>query len=111
MTLDNFGGMAHGELRHKKIDLALGPNTLVGAVEGKRVKVFRWILSSDTAMRFSLCSGKQGIFDFYGLEHFGIPLTSDMDSPIFVTNVGEELILFASETGNANVYVQYKVEE
>lgn len=111
MALESFETTTGETIEHKNVTLAAGDKVLVTAEAGKRIKVFRFMLSGDAVVRFTLYSGSKMIFTFYGMEHFGVPLMSvDEHTPIFITNSGEALMLNASGAVHANVYLQYKVE-
>jgi len=111
MTLESFGSISHGPLAHENITISDGSNTLIAAVTGKRIVVHRFMLSGDSVVSYELRSGSNKIFTFYGNANFGVPLSAGHEQiPIFITNVGEALMLVASGSVSANVYLHYKLK-
>lgn len=109
MALDAYYCHQWGTFNHKSVDIQAGANELVAAVPSKRISIFLFLLSGDATVRYDLYSGENKIFSFYGMEYFGVPLsTADKHVPLFITNVGEPLRLAASGTVNASVYLHYR---
>ncbi len=109
MSLDSFYSSCCGNFNHDHKVLAVGLNTLVPAVAGKRISVTQFLLSGDATVTYELRSGTNPIFKFYGMEYFGVPLKAlDTAVPLFLTNSGEALTLFVSGTVNANVHLHWQ---
>ena len=111
MTLESFSGIAYGPFEQKNVTISDGSNELVAAVAGKRIGVYRFMLSGDSIVSYELRSGSNKIFTFYGNENFGVPLSAGSEQiPIFKANIGEALVLVASGAVNANVYLHYRLK-
>ena len=111
MALSDFDAGQWGTLSHKHIPITTSDEivTLLDGVAGQRIKVVRLVLSGDTQVIYSLFSGAEPLFDFYGSVHFGADeQASDAGIPAFITNVNDSLKVIVSAAVTANIYLQYK---
>jgi len=111
MSLNDFDAGQWGILQHKRVSLVSGTLSyaLIAAIAAQRIKVTRLLLSGDTQVVYSLLSGIEPIFDFYGNVHFGCDeQASDVGVPAFITNISDALILNISANVTGNVYLQYR---
>lgn len=84
--------------------------TLVEEEYGQRIFVYRLVISSNLAAKFTLRSGNTNdIFSMHGGARWGHGEYSESRLPLYSTNDGEALTIqqLTQDTIDANVYIQY----
>ena len=107
MALDDFEVAEQKDFKHVHVS-GTGTTELVAAVTGKRIWVYVMILNGSAADKYTINSGANplGIYDMAAADSF--PVFGSKDSPIFVTNAGENLNVVVTGAGTSNVYIRYK---